>query len=105
MPNFFPLLLSAALLNHPTPPPGGWERLLDKNLSQWRIYQSHRHVPGDQGRPPTNAQGQPLPPIGYDKNEANGFSVVMQGKASRCCASAARFTAASSRARTTPTTT
>jgi len=84
MPDFFPLLLSTALLcgaaTSPLPPPtpGGWERLLDQNLSQWRTYQSHRHVPGDQGRPPTNAQGQPLPPIGYDKNEANVFSVTMQ---------------------------
>lgn len=84
MPDFFPLLLSTALLcgaaTSPTPPPtpGGWERLLDQNLSQWRTYQSHRHVPGDQGRPPTNAQGQALPPIGYDKNEANVFSVTMQ---------------------------
>ncbi len=78
------LLLSTVLLGGaarpPTrpPAPGGWERLLDKNLSQWRIYQSHRHVPGDKGRPPTNAQGQPLPPIGYDKNEANVFSVTMK---------------------------
>ena len=79
-----PLLLSTALLcaaaTFPTPPPApdGWTRLLDKDLSQWRIYQSYRHVPGDRGLPPTDAQGRPLPPIGYDKNAANGFSVVLQ---------------------------
>ncbi len=84
MQKILPLLLGATLLcTAATPPtlpptPNGWERLLDKNLSKWRTYQSHRHVPGDRGLPPTNAQGQPLPPIGYDKNEANVFSVVMQ---------------------------
>ena len=36
------LLLSAPLLGATTPP-AGWSRLLDKNLSQWRTYESYRH--------------------------------------------------------------
>lgn len=58
--------------------PKGWEPLLDKRLSKWRVYQSYRHQLGYRGQQPTDAQGQPLPPIGYDKNEANVFSVQMQ---------------------------
>jgi hypothetical protein len=74
------LLLSAPLLGAATPPtpPTNWTRLLDKNLSQWRTYESYRHQPGYKGQVPTNAQGQPLPPIGYDKDEAHVFTVVMQ---------------------------
>jgi hypothetical protein len=74
------LLLSAPLLLAATPPspPTGWTRLLDKNLSQWRTYESYRHQPGYKGQVPTNAQGQPLPPIGYDKDDAHVFTVEMQ---------------------------
>ena len=71
------LLLSAPLLGATTPP-AGWTRLLDKNLSQWRTYESYRHQPGYKGQVPTTAQGQPLPPIGYDKDEAHVFTVEMQ---------------------------
>jgi hypothetical protein len=85
MKNWLTLALSAALLATTTsfaPPrpaaPAGWTPLLDKTLSKWRTYESHRHVPGDKGLPPKDAQGQALPPIGYDKNEANVFSVVQQ---------------------------
>jgi len=59
-------------------PAPGWIKLLDKDLSQWRIYQSYRHQDGYKGQVPTDAQGQPVPPIGYDKNEAGVFSVTMQ---------------------------
>jgi hypothetical protein len=74
------LLLSAPLLVAATPPnaPTGWTRLLDKSLSQWRTYESYRHQLGYKGQVPTNAQGQPLSPIGYDKDAAHVFSVVMQ---------------------------
>lgn len=68
------LLLTAASFKGPD----GWVPLLDKNLSKWQTFESHRHLPGDKGQPPTDAQGRAVPPIGYDKNEANVFSVVMQ---------------------------
>lgn len=70
-----PLLLAATL---PSAPPAGWTPLLDKSLSQWRTYQSYRHKLGYKGKVPTDAQGKAIAPIGYDKNEANVFSVVMQ---------------------------
>jgi hypothetical protein len=56
----------------------GWEPLLDKSLSKWQTFESYRHQPGYRGQTPTDTKGQPVPPIGYDKNEANVFSVVMQ---------------------------
>ncbi|NML65125.1 DUF1080 domain-containing protein [Hymenobacter sp. RP-2-7] len=80
MKNAFALLLSVPLLAASTAskPAPGWTNLLDQNLSKWRVYQSYRHQPGYKGQVPTDAQGQPVPPIGYDKNEANVFSVTMQ---------------------------
>ncbi|MFD1470368.1 DUF1080 domain-containing protein [Hymenobacter caeli] len=79
MKKIIPLALGAALLLGATPPPAprAWEPLLDKSLSKWRNFESYRHQPGYQGQPPTDAQGQPVPLIGYDKNEANVFSVVV----------------------------
>jgi hypothetical protein len=80
MKRLLPLLLSAPLLVAATPPspPTGWTRLLDKSLSQWRTYESYRHQPGYKGQVPTNAQGQLVPPIGYDKDAAHVFTVEMQ---------------------------
>lgn len=77
-----PLVLAATLLVTATaskgPAAASWTPLLDKNLSQWRNYESFRHQVGYRGQAPVDAQGQPLKPIGYDQNEANVFSVVMQ---------------------------
>ncbi|RZK41229.1 MAG: DUF1080 domain-containing protein [Hymenobacter sp.] len=76
-----PALLAGAFLLAVAPaakPAPGWTNLLDAKLSQWRTYQSYRMPDGYHGQVPTDAQGQPLPPIGYDKNEGNVFSVVMQ---------------------------
>lgn len=72
--------LSAPLLaTVPTPTRApGWVPLLDKTLSQWRTYESYRHQLSYKGQPVLDAQGQPVPPIGYDKDEAKVFSVVMQ---------------------------
>ena len=92
MKKLLPLALGAALLLLPganstasspatasaQAPPKGWTALLDKNLSKWQMYQSFRHQLGYKGLAPTDAQGHELTPIGYDKNEANVFSVLMQ---------------------------
>jgi hypothetical protein len=85
MKNWLALALSTTLLattasssSNPGAAPADWTPLLDKSLSKWRTYESHRHVPGDKGLPPTDAQGKAIPAIGYDKNEANVFSMVQQ---------------------------
>lgn len=49
--------------------------LLDKNLSQWEIYQSYRHSETYDGKIPKDTLGNDILPIGYNKNEANVFSV------------------------------
>src|SRR5450432_3271837 len=49
--------------------------LLDKNLSQWEMYQSYRHTETYNGEIPKDANGENIKPIGYNKNEGNVFSV------------------------------
>lgn len=48
----------------------GWENMLDKDLSKWRIYQSFhtQDMKGFRGKTPTDSLGNELTPIGYDKN-------------------------------------
>jgi len=52
-----------------------WRDLLDPELSQWRKYLSFRHRTDYNGQPPVDAAGQPIAPIGYDKDEAGVFTV------------------------------
>jgi hypothetical protein len=59
-------------------PDKGWISLMDKKMSKWTIYQSYRLKFPYKGEVPKDANGKTLPPIGYDKNEANVFSVQMQ---------------------------
>ena len=55
-----------------------WNNLLDKNLSQWEMYLSYRHKPGYNGKVPVNDKGEQIQPIGYNKNEANIFTVIKE---------------------------
>jgi hypothetical protein len=57
-----------------------WTPLLDKNLSQWRMYLSYRHKQGYDGKVPKNEKGESIPPIGYDKNINNVFTVIEENK-------------------------
>jgi hypothetical protein len=56
-----------------------WSNLLDKELTQWNTYQSYRHQSDYNGSIPKNESGEPIQPIGYNKNEANVFSIVEEG--------------------------
>ncbi|QIL75255.1 DUF1080 domain-containing protein [Hymenobacter sp. HDW8] len=81
MRKFTALALGATLLffsTSSTAPRDEWEPLLDKKLSKWETFQSYRHQLGYKGKVPTDAQGKEITPIGYGKNEANVFSVVME---------------------------
>jgi hypothetical protein len=53
-----------------------WTNLLDKNLSQWERYLSFRHKIGYNGKPPVDEAGNPVQPIGYNKDETQVFSVI-----------------------------
>lgn len=49
----------------------GWTNLFDMDLSQWRVWQSYQLANGYHGQAPTDADGNTLPFIGYDKNLYN----------------------------------
>ncbi len=55
-----------------------WTDLLDPDLSQWEIYQSYRHQNNYSGQLPVDSSGNVIEPVGYNKNEANVFSVLLQ---------------------------
>jgi len=52
-----------------------WKNLLDKDLTQWEMYLSYKHKPGYNGKVPVDASGKEIQPVGYNKNEANVFTV------------------------------
>ncbi|RKD92803.1 3-keto-disaccharide hydrolase [Mangrovibacterium diazotrophicum] len=52
--------------------------LLDKDLSQWEMYQSYRYPNNYNGSQPVDESGELLPSIGYNKNVANVFSVNIE---------------------------
>jgi hypothetical protein len=52
-----------------------WQPLLDKDLSKWETYLSYRHKIGYDGKLPKDENGTAIAPVGYNKNEANVFSV------------------------------
>jgi len=54
----------------------GWVNLLDNKLSKWEIYQSYRFKDSYKGQQPKDENGNLIEPIGYNKNEANVFSVT-----------------------------
>jgi len=55
----------------------GWIKLLDKNLNQWETYLSYRYNENFNGLVPVNDKGEIIKPVGYNKNEANVFSVAI----------------------------
>ncbi|WP_439555682.1 3-keto-disaccharide hydrolase [Dyadobacter sp.] len=58
--------------------PAEWTPLLDKDLTQWENYLSYNHKPGYNGKIPTDQSGNPIAPIGYNKDKGNVFSVTEQ---------------------------
>ena len=75
----FVIICSVFLSVSCKPKSGGsseWEILLDKDLSKWRIYQSYEFADGFRGEVLVGEAGNKIPPIGYDKNIKNVFSVI-----------------------------
>lgn len=69
------LLLAVCAPAPARPADDAWTPLLDRDLSQWEIYQSYRHKEGYTGKQPVDEKGEPIPPIGYNKNVARVFTV------------------------------
>ncbi|MCR8557711.1 DUF1080 domain-containing protein [Mucilaginibacter sp. BJC16-A38] len=59
-------------------PKDEWTPLLDKNLTKWNIYQSFRIPVGYKGEVLKDANGTPLKPIGYNKNQDHVFSTIIE---------------------------
>ena len=70
------LLLGFALLLCSCRQDEGWQSLLDSDLSHWRVYQSYQHTNDFRGRAPVDENGEKIPPIGYDKNLYDLFTVT-----------------------------
>jgi len=59
-----------------SPDKDGWVNLLDKNLSNWEIYQSYKFKNDFNGAKPKDENGNLIEPFGYNKNESNVFMVT-----------------------------
>lgn len=53
-----------------------WVPLLDKDLTQWENYLSYAHKSGYNGNIPKDASGVTVPPIGYNKDHNQVFSIL-----------------------------
>ncbi|NJO69375.1 MAG: DUF1080 domain-containing protein [Bacteroidetes bacterium] len=53
-----------------------WTNMLDKDLSKWELYLSFEHKNDYNGQTPVNQNGDPLEPVGYNKNVKQVFSVA-----------------------------
>jgi hypothetical protein len=56
----------------------GWINLLDSSLSKWDMYLSYKYQNGYSGKIPTDVNGNEIPPIGYNKNVNNMFTVIQE---------------------------
>ena len=54
----------------------GWTSLLDKDLSSWDTYLSYRFQDGYKGAQPVDEKGNPVQPIGLNKDETGVFTVI-----------------------------
>jgi len=73
-PSFIALL--TAILLYSCSGEQGWIPLLDRNLSKWDMYLSYRHKNDYKGDLPVDTAGNPIKPVGYNKNESKVFSVI-----------------------------
>ncbi|RFS16709.1 DUF1080 domain-containing protein [Emticicia sp. C21] len=74
---YLPLLVVFSIVLFPSMnKPDEWTLLLDKDLSQWENYLSYAHKDNYNGKIPTDASGNPIQPIGYNKDKSGVFSVL-----------------------------
>ncbi len=56
-----------------------WTQLLDQDLSKWETYLSYQHKVNYDGKPPADAEGKSIEPIGYNQDPKQVFTVVDLG--------------------------
>ncbi|AKD54056.1 3-keto-disaccharide hydrolase [Spirosoma radiotolerans] len=78
MKNFVLLIISlaATCLLPSMHKPDEWVPLLDKDLTQWETYISYAHKLDYNGNIPKDKSGNPVQPVGYNKDETHVFSVL-----------------------------
>ena len=55
-----------------------WTPLLDKDLSLWENYLSYKHKPDYNGKIPMDKAGNPIAPVGYNKDSTKVFAMLDQ---------------------------
>lgn len=53
-----------------------WTPLLDRDLSRWEMYLGYKHTPDYKGDMPRDEKGEPVQPVGYNKNVDSSFAVL-----------------------------
>ena len=74
------LLLAAVMLFSCETQDHDWTSLLDPELSRWDSYLSYRYPENYQGEIPKDKAGNPLPPIGLNKDRYGVFTVIEENK-------------------------
>src|SRR5271169_2135885 len=52
-----------------------WTPLLDRDLSRWEMYLAYKHTPDYKGEVPQDENGEPVQPVGYNRNVDSAFTV------------------------------
>ena len=74
------LLLAAVMLFSCETQDHDWTSLLDPELSRWDSYLGYRYPENYQGEIPKDEAGNPLPPIGVNKDQYDVFTVIDENK-------------------------
>jgi Domain of Unknown Function (DUF1080) len=72
------LLMGAGCGADTAPDSADWTPLLDETLSEWEMYLGYKLPAGYAGEAPTDEQGAVIPPVGYNKNVNDVYSVAIE---------------------------
>ena len=73
-----PIVLLSCQTSSTDSPTSAWTSLLDAELSEWDTYLSYRHKEGYDGSQPLDETGNPIPPIGLNKDSTGVFRVLIR---------------------------
>ncbi len=55
-----------------------WRPLAGQDLSQWENYLSYKHQPGYNGEAPRDEQGNLIPPVGFNQEGQDVFTIITE---------------------------